>query len=1032
MRAPAGSAAALAAPRCAACTAAAAAAAAKHIHSGARIASRALPRYTAPAMHMHTRASLFNATASAPKDGAAGGSAAAGPEAAGPSASGEESQSSGAGAGETPKGDGEAGADFQQERAPGGIPRWLNVSLKVGLGAAFFWAVAQGHIADAFNYGVETLFLNQLRTHGPSAIHDVGTWGATFTNPAALANTAAMKSMLYFEPQVLDRLISEGLNIPGIETSLMGVGSEALNLDDMARANWILNLLFTPTASDPMMVVALRRAHLRSVRAQTAFLDNWSKGVDERAAVFKAHLAATEPNLNDSDVSQRITEFRTLSEPEQRLVCRSRIPMTFLDLLVQHGMHHRAKDTPEKFEEELKSKFNAATAAREKARIDQITDPAVRAVELSVDKQKAIEEKNAADLEAVLEAKRPLFQRLITDGVEKSLSMTAWSLVRAMAEPNIEGQGLLLGREHAADIEAIMHSVDRLTKSRDDLLAELSSRKSSSADPELISGLELQVARCEEQISDHEVTASLRENLIRRWLIPMCFVIVPPSGGSPALWGPESSATASEVLGSLLFDIPDLATKFRASPPIVQNALFGALANLSQIYVEGSYPGGAVRAAELVVQCDPNNVQIMATLAAEKLRLGVAQQLAADPAASLDPRTNPHLADAIATLRRALAIDPTHLDASFQLLRVLVTTGEQDEKTLGSAVDRLIKSVRHSPTTTDPSIGILPGAGDSLAPLAETVPQLSPAYNLLIRTLERLGRLDEASELANEWSFRTHTDALAHFTVGRLTLREGDLDSAEHALRTAYDLDPSKPETLYHLALARFKAGDLDGSEEFVVQAIEARAKVERRVREKVNQQLLAGSMSAATNAAPAAPAAAGAAEAPQTPRTPQRYLVANTIPSIHLLRAKILARRDDIPGALAALDEFARDKPLATEGLILRARLLQQTRQTREAYEAFTRLVRVWQRRITAPVTTTSAKGKDAAPTVVVRAATTRKAYFDDRRRSSERAIFDQLVRTCTQPTDKAARDIFQKNVEEIPQFRTLCDEVNKLKAIK
>ena len=974
--------------------------------------------------------------------------------------------------------------------------RWKFFTM--GTLAAGYWAFTSGWITRAYYEVLESSFLSSLRKNGAAAIPEPGSWGYAIMMPTMIGMSLPFREVLHKEPETLDKLL-EGLKIEGLEKGALGVSSEQLSLKDMCKANWILSLLTAGATASVQDVKALRLAHQRSVDEQNKFIAQWDKDPEVRAHAFEQWLA-TDKKMSEEERTKLKAEFRTLTLAQQQAryptLKRSVRPRTLADVLVQHGLHHKAKETTLQLEEEEARKFWREKNEQYEREVEAALTEEKKAELRSAKYTSDLKENQEKELKAKLESERPFYQRIISEAIEKQLSIQAWTLLKCLAEPSIQGKGLLLGREHAVDTERIAEEVVRRNEFVEDLrknaafyqrkLKQLEAKQEPTIKITMEDGsvremdaerlnqqihaAEHQILSEEQDINDLKITANIRRDLLNQYLIPMCIAVVPSPTPGGNRWGVETQASATELLGSLLFDIPDLGQTWKnQNSDLIKNALFSALANLAQVYVEGQYPGGAVRAAELVVQCDPQNVQLLTTLAVEKLKLGLAQQLLSESTSGQSAtdkqggmRTNPYLSAALGHLSSALKLDPTNLEASFQMLKILVATGERDEKVLQAAVDRLIKAVRHSPTTIQPqNIGLLPGQShEGPSPLEETIPQLSPAYNLAIRTLEKLGRTEEAQELASEWSFRVHADALSHFTLGRLQLREGDLASAEASLQTAFDLDPSKPEILYQRALAKYKAGAYEEAEDYVLQALEARAKVEKRVRQRVHQQLAADLAQRAADQAQEDQAQAAMAalsgEQPTLPSTPTnlsppRYAIANTIPSIHLLRAKLAVKQKKEgwkKEALEALEEFEKEKPLATEGLILKANLLQQDQRLTEAYATFAQLARVWRERINAPVasvkkasaaTSTVAKkasGKkdDAASSVEViyRPATTRKAYFDDRRRSSERAIFEKLSATCTKPTDKAAQAAFDNNMREIPAFRNLCEEIQKLKNLK
>ena len=85
--------------------------------------------------------------------------------------------------------------------------------------------------------------------------------------------------------------------------------------------------------------------------------------------------------------------------------------------------------------------------------------------------------------------------------------------------------------------------------------------------------------------------------------------------------------------------------------------------------------------------------------------------------------------------------------------------------------------------------------------------------------MESSGQRAEAVQVAEEWTLYCPTEAVAHFTYGRLLLAESRPSEAEAALRRAQRLDGSKAQTAYQLALAAYKQRHMQQADEQVKQA---------------------------------------------------------------------------------------------------------------------------------------------------------------------------------------------------------------------
>ena len=868
-------------------------------------------------------------------------------------------------------------------------------------------------------------FLHNLREKGVAAVPSLeeSPWSWSLLRPELLAQFNDVRNTIAENPKLLNELI-DAMAPPGLEKGPLGVGADAFDLAQMARAQWVLSLLLgcTDSGRDIRFVEALRAAHRRSKRRQEAFIANFAKEEEARFARETAERAVL--------VSQTFSEMErdpVLSKDKKALAARKKeylagfspivparkdpeptaVPMTLMQILVRHGLHRLPKETANDYAEQWKATKIAEMRAAEEAaaaRRRQEGLPSLPAAD-----EAAKDAAGVKKLEEKMNEKAPFFRALIDGGVERTLSINAWTLLKVLVEPSVPGV------QHTYGGELAEHCPDRALLAKGEGVF----------------------------LDEHEATVrELRKELVQSLLV-FAFFLAPPAPGVVPIWGAEGLMPATELLGTLLFDIPDLTATAKRVPEATKGALFSAMANLGAVYQQENCPGAAVRAMRHVLEIDPMNHGVMTQLAVELIKLGQLQQTkeagkkaveaakvdpaaAAAIAAAVNPAENPRVPEALSFLRKALALDPTSLDANFHFLKTLLLLGGKDaeESALSPAVDRLIKAIRASPTTHEHHSAV--PAGET-APFAEPLPTLSPAYNMLIRALERLNRIDEALELAREWSYRVHADAVAHFTVGRLQLKyEKDAAEAVEALRTALDLDPSRPETCYQMALAQFRLNNLEEARDYAEQALKAQTKVEKRVRENVNRQLMQQSMDLAAQRAEAemeeamrsdvAPAAPPAAVASTAAAPPANYIVHNPVAGAHLLLAQVLARQGDVDHALQEVERYVEAKPTNPEGLILQARLLQQQGRNLEAYATFADLLRLWRRRVLASATS-GAAAKKKGP---------RKAYFDAH--PKEAALLANIDQTCAPANIDAAA---KEKLLQVPEFKQMCEQLNKLKSI-
>ena len=262
---------------------------------------------------------------------------------------------------------------------------------------------------------------------------------------------------------------------------------------------------------------------------------------------------------------------------------------------------------------------------------------------------------------------------------------------------------------------------------------------------------------------------------------------------------PEVASTATETLTVVLPHLPvDLKKRFKLTPDECQS-LCQVFATLGATYAEQGSHEMAKLAYESALKVEPNQPFLHTAYAAELVALHDYQS-AAD------------------TLKRALALEPSNLEAVFQYYKTLKEMGKWDDKTkidliktLGNCVEswgRLIVRMRDSPE-------LMPSDQPDPSPV------LSAAYNLLVRTCEESNRLDLAISKAQDWSLRLHTDAVSYFHYGRLLLKAQYYSLALQQLNESLQRDPSRIETHYLKSLCLYKLQRFDDAAESLQHAKE-------------------------------------------------------------------------------------------------------------------------------------------------------------------------------------------------------------------
>ena len=220
--------------------------------------------------------------------------------------------------------------------------------------------------------------------------------------------------------------------------------------------------------------------------------------------------------------------------------------------------------------------------------------------------------------------------------------------------------------------------------------------------------------------------------------------------------------------------------------------MFNALANLGNMFSENGLSQSAVDCFRLCLHLEPNHAMVQTALGMEQLKLGLSDQ-------------------AITTLKKAVRQDPNNGEAVFHLYKTLF-----QHQQLGSlSADQLRQAVQQ----LRGAVAALQTAPFGNGAQSTVHPILSPAYHLLVKAMERAGQLADAVAAAEEWTLYCPTEAVAHFTHGRLLLADSRPSDAEAALRRSQRLDGSKAQTAYQLALAAYKQGHIQQADEQVKQA---------------------------------------------------------------------------------------------------------------------------------------------------------------------------------------------------------------------
>jgi tetratricopeptide (TPR) repeat protein len=279
-------------------------------------------------------------------------------------------------------------------------------------------------------------------------------------------------------------------------------------------------------------------------------------------------------------------------------------------------------------------------------------------------------------------------------------------------------------------------------------------------------------------------------------------------------------------------------------------------------------------------------------------------------------------------------------------------------------------------------------------------------------------------------------------------------------------LDPQRPESAYQLALAHLKSREPSSAEQartLALKALQLQEGVQKRVQEKVQEQLdkqskkvkeeagedldeamykelsamteqqeKAASLATAAAATPdATPEMHAAAEEARVAyeeamdKAFARYklarepvLVHNPVAGAHLVLAQLDQREGHLDEALEHVQSFIALRPTATDGYMLKVKLLQQQKQMLASYTTLATLLRVWQMRIDAAnrAATVAATAKGAKKA----SKTPRADYFAAH--PKEKQFLANIDAICAAPTSKQLQ-------EKHAEFKIMCEQLNKLK---
>ena len=363
-------------------------------------------------------------------------------------------------------------------------------------------------------------------------------------------------------------------------------------------------------------------------------------------------------------------------------------------------------------------------------------------------------------------------------------------------------------------------------------------------------------------------------------------------------WQPEVSGAAGEALGAL---VPSLTERHLA--PLngdERRSAFDALSQLGALYQENGLSSLSVHCFRLALLIEPHNAAVQTRMGMEQLKLGLKDA-------------------ALATLKKASKADPSNGETAFHLYKTLLSDPVQDQE--GRLWEEAVEPLRRA-------VAVLQAA-PPLSPTLPVHPTLSPAYHLLCKVLEHLGRVPEAVDAAFDWRLYCPSEAVAYFTHGRLLVQQKRWEEGKEALTIAQQLDHSKPQTLYQLALAHYKQGHTQQAKELVQEALRMASSQDPALFAALQSSPFSSAASAAASSSPSS--VASPSSPPPLPPT-----TASLLYRLDWLSAKLAQRSGEPSAALFFVNRILAYRPSDHAALVLRAECLQDSGGHTAAYTAF------------------------------------------------------------------------------------------------
>lgn len=263
---------------------------------------------------------------------------------------------------------------------------------------------------------------------------------------------------------------------------------------------------------------------------------------------------------------------------------------------------------------------------------------------------------------------------------------------------------------------------------------------------------------------------------------------------------PQLQEMAFAIIAGFLYELPEVHELGLSRKGEVES-FFNVMAQVGSAMSEQGQNLLAVNAFKAMLQLNPTSPEILTVTAGLQMQLG-------------------QFDDAADNLSHALEVSPGTPQACYNLAKInLSKCSKEDFKTLNECVD-LLESALPGIRRGAPRANVHPGMKVQPDSRLATHPLTSPIFSLLVMSLEKLGRTDEARRYAEEWSLWCLNEDAPQTALGQLLLKSKQYSGALEMFEKANKISPEKPSIRYLSAICYLESGQYQNGIDEVNQAI--------------------------------------------------------------------------------------------------------------------------------------------------------------------------------------------------------------------